>query len=345
MIASGELPMNDRFANLMKLRMGRNPAVDVTTSISSLVDACKFYYDKNDAIAYIAGSTVKAGAEVDETNAIYIADLERTDRTFNILLVRGDPSRGVPGFVNTKTRKITTIENNEPGVVRAVSCHLVFSMEEIAAGSDQGRYRMVMEQATGIGRVLARDFIGKLLARYAEDHPHKFVAEKKRFKKGEKPEQIPYRPTVRFHPQENANLKDDLKNGKIGGFKLVRGKTDFQGEAGEAMIQKMDVQLHAKIIPTDSVAKVRSLVDHLKQQLELINFEDLRLELIDEGGQQVTGAGAISLDELEHDADMRYCKRISITGLKETPKECYEAFYKPIVNFATKAINNQKNWQ
>ena len=224
-----------RFSNLMKLRVGRSPSVDVTTSISSLIDACKFYYDKNEAIAYIAGSTVKAGADVDQTNAIYIADLEQVDHTFKLLLVRGDPNRGVPGFVNTQTRKVTTIENNDPGVVRAISCHLVISTQEIAKGSDQGRYRMVIEQTPGISRVLARDFISKLLARYAEEHPDKFVAEKKQFKKGEKPEQIYYRPTVRFHPQENANLRDDLKNGKIGGFRLVRGRTEFQGEADEAM--------------------------------------------------------------------------------------------------------------
>ncbi|TIS67993.1 hypothetical protein [Mesorhizobium sp.] len=337
--------MVDRFANLMKLKMGRNPSVDVTTSISSLIDACKFYYEKDDAIAYIAGSTVKAGAGVDETNAIYIADLEQTDHTFNLLLVRGDPSKGVPGFVNTKTRKVTTIESDEPGVVRAVSCHLVFSTQEIAAGGDQGRYRMVMEQATGIGRALARDFIGKLLARYAEDHPEKFLAEKKRTKKGEKPEQIQYRPTVRFNPQENANLKDDLKNGKVGGFKLVRGKTDFKGEADEPLIQKMDVELHAKIVPTANFGKVRSLVDHLRQQLERIDFEDLRLELIDEGGHPITGAGAINLDELEDEADMRYCKKMSISGLKETPKECYDEFYEPIIKFAVKALSNENHWK
>jgi hypothetical protein len=38
---------------------------------------------------------------------------------------------------------------------------------------------MAMERTRGIGKALARDFLTGLMARYAEEFPEKFVAEKK----------------------------------------------------------------------------------------------------------------------------------------------------------------------
>ena len=231
--------------------MGRYPTVDVEVPFGLLTEVCTHYYKKGEAIAYIAGSGVHKGDQLDESNAIYISDLKDEENYLSMLLVRGDPGRAIPSFVNPKKRKVTTIKSDEPGDVPGASCHIVISKQEIVTGMDQGRFRMAMERTTGIGRALARDFLGSLLSRFADDFPERFVAEKKRRTKKEKPETIQYRPTIRFNPQQNASLKEELKSGRIGGFKLVRGKAEFQGEASEPKIQRMDVQLRATIAPTE----------------------------------------------------------------------------------------------
>ena len=336
--------MSDRFVHLMKLGMGRNPQVDVNVTIRELIDACVYYYEKGEAIAYLSGSNVKKDAGLDETNAIYIAGLKNEANYLALLLVRGDPGRAIPGFVNPKTRKVTVLTADDPGAVRGASSHFIISKQSILGGSDGGRHRMAMEQATGISRILARDFLGMLLTRYAEQFPEKYQAEKKRTKKGEKPEVLQYRPTVRFHPEKNASLKDDMENGRIGGFKLVRGRTEFQGEAEEAIIQKMDVSLHAKIVPTADFGKVKSLVDHIQQALDKVSFEDMKLELIDEDGSPISYPGYISIDQLD-DADMRYCRKLGIPGLLEVASECYDDFYEPIFDFSRRAVFNDEYWK
>lgn len=337
--------MSGQHIHLMKLGMGRSPQVDVVVKADVLIEALTHYYDKGEAIAYITGSSAKSGDPIDETNAIYIAKLSNEKDHLSLLLVRGDPHRGVPAFVNPKTRTITTVQSNEPGSVRGAAAHIIISKQEIATGKDQGRFRMAMEQTHGISRVLARDLLGTLLNRFAADYPDKFVAEKKRRRRGERAETINYRPTVRFHPHENASLKDDLKQGKIGGFKLKRGRHEFQGEADEPKIQHLDVQLHARIVPTDDFGSVRSLVDHVQQALKDISFEDLKFELVDEDGSPVTLPGRISLEEdAAANADMRYCKKLKITGLEDTPPECHPEFHPVIVRFAKKLIAHDAHW-
>ncbi|TPM34472.1 hypothetical protein [Mesorhizobium sp. B2-3-5] len=334
----------DHYMNLLKLRMGRYPTVDVEVPIGVLFEACDYYYKKNDAIALIAGSTVNASANVDESNAIYISDLRDEGDSFSMLLVRGDPGRAMPSFVNPKKRTVTTIKSNEPGDVPGASSHLIVSKQEIAAGPDQGRYRTAMERTRGIGRALARDFLTSLLGRFSEEFPDRFTAEKKRKSKKEKPETVQYRPTVRFNPHENASLKNDLESGRIGGFKLVRGKTDFQGEANEPKIERMDVQLRAVIAPTEDVNRVSKLINHVRKALDAISFEDFKLELVDEGGDTIGSTQMLSVDNLG-DGDMRYCKTVAINGLGAGVVECYDKFYDPILQFGKKVIHAEKNWQ
>ena len=57
---------------------------------------------------------------------------------------------------------------------------------------------MVMEQTRGIGRSLAKDFLTMLMARFAEEFPDRFVAQKRKKRAKDKPESVSYRPTVGF---------------------------------------------------------------------------------------------------------------------------------------------------
>lgn len=328
---------------LMKMAMGRHPAVDVAVPAAVLTEICKYYYAKDDAIAYVVGAGL-ADESVDVTNAIYIADLEDTDDHLSLLLVRGDPKRAIPGFVNPTSRVVKQSKPDEPGFVPGASCHLVISKHEIASGTDQGRFRMVMEQKRGIGRSLAKDFLSLLLARFADEQPSRFVAEKKRRTKKEKPESVNYRPTVRFHPQMNGNLKKDLEEGRIGGFKLTRGSTAFKGEADEPVVQRLDVQLQARIAPTKDFSRVRRLVDHVRQTLKAVSFEALNVELVDDSGQHIENVRSIGIDNLD-DADMRYCKTIQIPDFGGDVDECCAAFHPPIKNFAIKCIQTASHWK
>lgn len=336
--------MSENVFNLMKLSMGRYPTVDAEVRIDSLIDACNYFYEKNDAIAKIVGTSANSNNTDGDANAIYISDLKNDKDHFSILLVRGDPSRALPSFVNTSSRTVKTIMSDDPNDVPGASSHIIISKQEIASGSDQGRHRMVMERTRGIGRALAKTFLAHLLDRYAKEFPEKFIAEKKRKSKKEKAESIEYRPTVSFNPQQNGSLKKDLEDGKIGGFKLVRGKSDFQGEAEDPKIQKLSIQLTAKIVPTAEFSKVRSLIDHIKQSMDGIDFEALNLELVDEAGIPTGNTKSIALDKIE-EADMRYCKTIAINGLTESLNDCYAKFYMPIVAAAKDAIQHEKHWK
>jgi hypothetical protein len=323
----------------MKMAMGRHPAVDVVVPGLLLTEVCKCYYEAKTASCFVVGAGVDRESG-DPRNAIYISDLEDKPAHLALLLVRGDPGRKIPGFVNPVERVVATA-TSDPGFVPGASCHLVISKQEIATGTDHGRFRMAMEVSRGIGRALARDFLGTLLSRYASENPDKFVAEKKRRSKKEGREQIAYRPTVRFHPQMNGSLKKDLEEGRIGGFKLTRGTTKFKGSANEAALQKLDVQLKASIAPTKDFSRVKRLVDHLQQSLDAISFEALNLELVDDGGNLLDHTKAIELDSL--DDDLRYSKLVPIPDLGKLD-ECYGRFHKPIKDYAIKALQIPGYW-
>jgi len=327
---------------LMKMGMGRYPAVNVVVPAGLLTEVAEYYFRKKTAISYVVGAGVKPES-ADPTNAIYIADLESTSTHLALLLVRGDPGRAIPGFVNPIRRVVRPATADDPNFVPGASCHLVISKQEIASGTDQGRFRVVMERTRGISRVLARDFLTQLMGRFAEEFPDRFLAEKKQRRKGEKPETVPYRPTVRFHPQENGSLKKDLQEGKIGGFKLTRGSTEFKGEANEAALQRLDVQLQARIVPTRNFSRVKRLVDHLQQAMNAISFESLKLELVDDDGQRLENTRSIDIEDLD-DGDMRYCKSVPILNVGADLQECYGVFHAPIKAFAVKVLRTDSNW-
>ncbi|MEK9281159.1 hypothetical protein MTR72_16285 [Bradyrhizobium sp. ISRA442] len=331
---------------LMKMAMGRYPAVDAVVPGTVLFEACKKYYADDSAIAYVVGSALSANSMVDPTNAIYIADLEDTSQSLSLLLVRGDPKRAIPAFVNPRSRTVKQSKPDDPGYVPGASCHLIISKQEIAAGADQGRFRMVMQQTRGIGRTLAKDFLTLLLLRFSEDYPDRFVAEKKRRRKADKPETVSYRPTVRFHPQMNGNLKKDLEEGRIGGFKLTRGSTKFRGEADEPSVQRLDVQLQARIAPTRDFSKVKRLVDHVRQTLSVISFESLNVELVDDSGHHLESVSTATIDIANlDDADMRYCKIVTMPEHDGEEAECYSAFHLPTKLFATKCLQTPEHWK
>ncbi|UGX98520.1 hypothetical protein G6321_00026725 [Bradyrhizobium barranii subsp. barranii] len=83
---------------LMKMAMGRYPAVDAVVLAGVLFEACKKYFAEDSAIAYVVGSALSSDSMVDPTNAIYIADLEDGPQFLSLLLVRGDPKRAIPAF-------------------------------------------------------------------------------------------------------------------------------------------------------------------------------------------------------------------------------------------------------
>jgi hypothetical protein len=208
---------------------------------------------------------------------------------------------------------------------------------------DQGRYRMLMEKTAGIGRALARNFLSTLLTRYSQDFPAQFVAEKKRRNKRDKPDTISYRPTLLLAPQLNGSLKKDLEEGRIGGFKLTRGSTKFTGEADEAVVQKLDVKLQARIAPTNDFPRVKRLVDHIQQTLNTISFEALNLELVDDAGRPIETTRTIDIDVLE-ESDLRYCKMVSMPDSAEPAEEVYGSFNQPTKNFIIKCITDNELW-
>tara|TARA_R110002020_G_scaffold3766_7_gene16564 strand:+ start:420 stop:1349 length:930 start_codon:yes stop_codon:yes gene_type:complete len=308
--------------------------------MKSLFEAVSYYFAKGEAFSYIT----EADGSYKETNAIYISDLEDGASTFSILMVRGDPGRSLPSFVNPKSRLVKAVHSDDPDDVPGASSHLVISKKVLVGGHHGGRHRAAMERARGVSRALAREFLTSLMARYATDFPDKFVAEKARRSKKEKAEEISYRPTVAFHPQENGSLKKDLEEGRIAGFKLRRGVAEFEGEANEAKIQSLDVQISARIIPTDEYGKVRALIDHVRQAFDQIDFEGLNLELIDDQGHALATTKTVNVDQLDGGGDLRYVKTVPITGLEDPIDDCYAKFYPPILDAGKNAVANEKNW-
>lgn len=331
------------FLHLMKLAMGRFPAVNVEVHLDKLTVACKHFYDLDDAISQIGGGSKRADGSINPSNAIYISDLRDEKEHFLLLLVRGNPHRRLPSFVNMQQRVVKPVVPQDEGDVPGASCHVIISKAQIAAGVDQGRYRMAIERTSGLSKTLARDFITHLMERYAEKFPAEFIADKRRKNKKEKPEQVSYRPTCKFNPQQNANLKNDLENGRIGGFKLVRGIPAFQGEASSSRIQRVNVRLDAQIAPTEDFAEVRRAINAVKEALSGVSFEGLNLELIDGDGHH-HNTRMIHLDQIDED-DMRYCKTIEIDGLPDGGAECYDTLQEPVVRAAKKAIASPKNWE
>ncbi|PRH85366.1 hypothetical protein C5L14_23280 [Labrys okinawensis] len=116
------------------------------------------------------------------------------------------------------------------------------------------------------------------------------------------------------------------------------------GEADEAIIEKLDVQLQAKIAPTSDVKKVTALINHIKGALENISFENLNLELVDDAGHSVDSTGTIAIDALD-DGDMRYCKTISMPGIGPELTECHAKIFVPIQKFAMKCLNKPEYWK
>lgn len=330
------------YLHLMKLAMGRHPAVNAVVRVESLVKACNYFYSRDEAISAISGGSKLADGSANPSNAIYISDLEDDTEFLSLLFVRGNPNKRLPSFVNMRDRIVKPLVPEDDGDVPGASCHVVISKSEIASGHDQGRYRMAIERTTGLSKTLVRDFLTDLMARYAEAFPGEFVAPKRRKKKGDKLEEIAFRPTCKFNPQQNGSLKSDLENGMIGGFKLVRGIPSFRGEASSPMLQRVNVKLEAKIAPTEDFAEVHRLVNLAKEALAGVDFEGMNLELVDASGD-IHRTQTLPVDQLMED-DMRYCKTIAIDGLTGTGSECYAELQAPYVKAAKKAINTPSHW-
>lgn len=335
--------MSDKAFILLKLSIGRHPRVNVELPFDLLSEICWHYYEQNTAISHIVGTSLKSEPE-NPSNAIYISDIYSNDEYLSLLLVRGDPGRPVPGFVNPDLRSVKSADAEEPGYVPGCSSHLVISKKKILDAKNSGFYRAAIEKTRGISRILVRDFLTQLMARFSAEYPERFTAEKKRKNKKEKLEEIVYRPTVRFSAQPNGSLKKDLEEGRIGGFKLTRGTTQFNGEADEPNIQRINVQLQARISPTENISRVKKLVNHIQQDLEKISFEALNLELVDENGDPINNTQSIEIDKFG-DSDLKYCKMISIPPKYASDNECNSKIYKNTIDYGLITLNKEENWK
>src|SRR5690606_36989020 len=99
----------------------------------------------------------------------------------------------------------------------------------------------------------------------------------------------------------------------------------------------------ARIAPTEDYSKVRALVDALQEAFDLVDFQKLKLNLVDDVGSDIPLPGYIDLKE-EEEADMRYCKKVQIVGLPDVLHECYSEMQEQVVDFATKVLSDQNHW-
>lgn len=335
---------SERMFYLMRLAMGRNPPVDASVTIQTLVDACEEAQKKSLDTAWVIGNQVhEASPNASSSNAIYLSDLKIDAQHIHLLLVRGDPTVGRPNFANIKKKSVTAATTTDPDAVPAVSAHVV--VERALRTTDHGQHRMVVERASGLGKSLVRDYLAHLLRQYARRHQELFVAERKVRKKGEKRETIDYFPTVRFHPQQNASLKADLEAGRIGGFTLMRGEAKYEGPADQAKVLKTNVQLTVKLAPTGDLGDVFKTIRNMKEAMsDAIGFESYKLELVD-GGDDVGHETQLLPMETIDSADMRYCRTIRATDFKAELEQCYAAFHPEIVQKAKGYFGQTKYWE
>lgn len=334
---------SERMFYLMRLGMGRHPAVDATVTVQTLIDACEEAHNGSSDIAWVVGNQVHADLPgMDSSNAIYLADLLVDTNHIQILLVRGDPTIGRPTFANIKKKSVTPAASADPDAVPAVSALLV--VERNVSASDKGRHRMVLERASGLGKSMVRDYLAVLLRRYAKQHPDLFQAEKKVRKKGDKPETVEYAPTVRLHPQQNASLKSDLEDGRYGGFRLMRGEAKYNGPADEAKIVGTNVQLQVKLAPTGSLDDVFKTLKNLRDAMStVVDFDSYKLDVIDdgEGGHQTQLLPMETIDT----NDMRYCRTVKADGFSSELEQCYADFHPEVVAKAKGFFGKPAYWK
>jgi hypothetical protein len=346
MLSVGEIELaanRERYYYLLKLAMGRRPTVDVSVQLNALEDACKFFYDSESAVGWVLGTTISLDPnEANNSNAIFISDFRSTDKAIEILLIRGDPTIGTPNYVNVKKREVRPAVSNDPDAVPAVSAHLIIEKAEIAKGGDQGRYRAVLERSSGLGKTMVREFLALLLKSYAEKKPEQFQTSKKPHKKGEKGEIVSYQPTIRLHPQQNASLKNDLENGRIGGFQLMRGVAKFGGPAEQQQIVRTSVRLHATIIPTRDVSKVVTLAKSVVETMVGVEFDAMKLELLD-SDESRHFTDLLPMETIES-SDMRYCRTMRATEFSKDLEQCYAKFNKEIISNGQKFLLTSRLW-
>lgn len=336
---------SERTFHLMRLAMGRFPPVDATVTIEKLADACQYAYDnKTDVVSVVRNTVLLEDSAVNPSNAIYLSDLDITPSYIKLLLVRGDPTTGRKSYTNVKTRSVIPAETNDPDAVPGVSTHIIIEKAIVATGDAKGKHRMILEKATNLGRTLVRDYIGVILARYANEHQDQFVATKKAQKKSDKPETVSYRPTVRFFPQPNASLKHDLENGKIGGFTLLRGTAKYNGPADAAHVMKSNVKLHAVLAPTGELDDVVKTAKNMAQvMMPSVDFGSLKLDLVDDDGK-LTSTQMLPMENIEN-SDMRYCRSITDDSFQELLDDCYASLHPEIVKRAIQKLDVKKYWE
>jgi hypothetical protein len=327
---------------LMRLAMGRLPAVDATVTLPVLIKACEEAREKAEDTAWIVGNQLHAEAPGrNASNAIYLSDFTSDERFVQLQLVRGNPTVGRPNFANVAKRKVTKATTADPDAVPAVSAVLV--IDRSVQANEKGQHRMVLERAQGLGKSLVRDYLATLLHRYAVRHPDEFVAERKVKKKGKR-EVIAYHPTIRLHPQQNASLKHDLEEGKIGGFSLMRGEAKYSGPVDEAKVLKTNVRLQVKLAPTGSLDDVYKTIRNMRDAMSgQIDFEGYKLALEDgDGSSHPTQLMPMETIDTE---DMRYCRTVTADGFDDELEQCYPVFHPEIVSRAKGLISNSRYWK
>jgi len=335
---------SERMFYLMRLAMGRHPAVDASVTIQTLIDACEEAQRTSNDVAWVVGNQVHEDEPgLNSSNAIYLADFRVDPRHVHILLVRGDPTVGRPTFANVKKKSVTSAASDDPDAVPAVSGLLV--IERGVSATDKGQHRAVLERASGLGKSLVKEYLAVLLRRYSKSFPEKFEAEKKVRKKGEKREMIAYVPTVRLHPQQNASLKGDMEQGRIGGFRLMRGEAKYDGPADEAKIVGTNVQLQVKLTPTGNLNDVFKTLKNVREAMSsVVDFDSYNLQLLDAGDGADHSTQLLPMETLES-TDMRYCRTVKATGFKSELEQCYPKFHDEIVSKAKAFFGQAAYWK
>jgi hypothetical protein len=335
---------SERMFYLMRLAMGRYPAVDASVTLQTLIEACEYVQKKSDDVAWVVGNQVHGNQPgMNSSNAIYLADFHVDPKYIQILLVRGDPTVGRPTFANMKKKSVTPATSDDPDAVPAVSALLI--VERSVLASDKGQHRSVLERASGLGKGMVRDYLAVLLRRYANDHPEKFEDQKKVSKKGEKPKTIDYVPTVKLHPQQNASLKSDMEKGQIGGFRLMRGAAKYTGPADEARIVGTNVQLQVKLAPTGNIQDVFKTLKNVKEAMSAaVDFDSYKLDLLDTEDGDNHSTQLLPLETIDS-ADMRYCRTVKASNFSSELEQCYPRFHEEIVVKAKKFFELGEYWK
>ena len=125
---------------------------------------------------------------------------------------------------------------------------------------------------------------------------------------------------------------------------MTQGSSSFRGEADAPSIVDHDIQLKATIKPTNKFGEVRGVVQDLLSQFPGIEFEHIKVELEDAEGNEMPSPRSMKMENFD-DEDMRYCKKLRVSGLSQSLPECCSSLDEEVLTAARQVISKQTNWK